>query len=125
MPFPPIQGGFQRSPRTWFMETTPAVLRQLDGRCIPGKVQVISATGGLLTVPKPLDRFSRVKLMFLSPKGTIFGTAEMLGAVSWNMQPFKFVKLYDDDEERLRAAIQSCLNRSRKMQGQMDWYRAW
>ena len=82
-----------RAPRTCFAETTPAVLRCQDGRRVPGKLQVISVTGGLLSLSKPLDQGSQVKLMFLTPRGAVLGAVQMLSPVSWNLQPFKFVGL--------------------------------
>jgi len=102
-----------RAPRTCFAETTPAVLRCQDGRRVPGKLQVISVTGGLLSLSKPLDQGSQVKLMFLTPRGAVLGAVQMLSPVSWNLQPFKFVGLCDDDQRRLQAAIQSSLDQNR------------
>jgi hypothetical protein len=100
-------------------------LRCIDGRFKRGKLQVISITGGLLSLTKPLDFGSRVKLMFLSGTGTIFGQAEMLSPISWSLQPFKFLRLYEDDEERLQSAIQSSLSRSRSGYGMMERIRPW
>lgn len=54
--------------------------------------------------------------MFLTRKGSVLGAAEMLRPETWGLQPFKFVKLYDDDECRLQAAIQSSLGPNRR-----DW----
>ncbi len=126
MTFPsPVQQPARRPPRAFFSETTPAVLRCLDGRFKRGKLQVISLTGGLLSLPAPLDRGLRVKLMFLTARGSVLGTAEMLSPISWGMQPFKFLKLYDDDEQRLDAAIQSSLKQSRSGYGMMERFRAW
>jgi hypothetical protein len=125
MTFPsPLQPA-RRAPRAFFAETTPAVLRCPDGRFKRGKLQVISVTGGLLWLTAPLDQGSRVKLMFLTAKGTVFGAAEMLSPMSWRFQPFKFLRLYDDDEERLRSAIQSSLEQSRSGYGMMERSRAW
>jgi hypothetical protein len=116
--FPPSQTS-RRAPRTWFAETTPAVLRCLDGHRVRGKLQVISLTGGLLWLSKPLGQGCQVKLMFLTRTGSVLGVAEMLSPVSWGLQPFKFLKLYDDDEIRLQEAIQSSLDRTRRSQGQI------
>jgi hypothetical protein len=90
-----------------------------------GRLQLISVTGGLLGLSKPLDQGSHVKVMFLTLKGSVFGTAEMLPPVSWIQQPFKFVKLHDDDQDRLEAAIQSSLDQNRRYQGQVERFRAW
>ena len=114
-----------RTPRTCFTETTPVVLRCLDGRRVPGKLQIISLTGGLLCLPKPLDQGSQVKLMFLTSSGSVLGAAEMLSPISWTLQPFKFVGLYDDDQCRLQAAIDCSLDRNRRDRMLTEKYRAW
>jgi hypothetical protein len=123
LPTPPR--ACRRAPRTSFSEITYAVLRRRDGGRVLGRLQLISVTGGLLGLSKPLEQGSRVKVMFLTGKGSVFGTAEMLPPVSWIQQPFKFVKLHDDDQGRLQAAIQSSLDQSRHCQGQMERFRAW
>lgn len=114
-----------RAPRTRFSEITPAVLRCQDGHRVRGKLQTISLSGGLLGLPKPQDCGSRAKLMFLTGSGSVLGVVEMLSPVSWSLQPFKFVKLYDDDEIRLQAAIQSSLDRTHRALGQLERYTAW
>jgi hypothetical protein len=125
MPYFPLPQAPQRAPRACFAETTPAVLRGQDGRRVRGKLQLISVTGGLLSLSRPLDRGYQVKLMFLTRCGSVLGAAEMLSPVSWGLQPFKFVRLYDDDQRRLQAAIHSSLDRNRRDHGQMERFRAW
>ncbi|HKN17290.1 MAG TPA: PilZ domain-containing protein [Candidatus Sulfotelmatobacter sp.] len=125
MPYLPQPRATRRAPRTSFAETTPVVLRCKDGRRVPGKLQVISLSGGLLCLPQPLDQGSQVKVMFLTRKGSVLGAAEMLSPISWGTQPFKFVKLYDDDERRLDAAIQLSVEQNRLQRVQMDNPRAW
>ncbi|MGB8116403.1 MAG: hypothetical protein WCF22_21675 [Candidatus Sulfotelmatobacter sp.] len=90
-----------------------------------GKLQVISVTGGLLNVPKPLHVGSHVRVMFLTRNGSVLGAAQMLSPLSWSLQPFKFVRLHDDDEERLKAAIQSSLDQNRHDLAQVERFRAW
>jgi len=92
---------------------------------VPGKLQIISLTGGLLSLSKPLEQGSRVKLMFLTRSGSVLGAAEMLGPINWTLQPFKFVRLFDDDKHRLHAAIQSSLEQNRWDHGQVERHRAW
>jgi hypothetical protein len=123
LPSPPR--GERRAPRTSFPEQIHAVVRCRDGAHVLGKLTVISLTGGLLNLEKPLDRGAQVKLMFLTNKGSVFGTAEMLPALSWIQQAFKFTKLYDDDQKRLKAAIQVCLDQGRRNPSQMERFRAW
>jgi hypothetical protein len=88
-------------------------------------LQVISLSGGLLCLPSPLDQGSQVKLMFLTRKGSVLGAAEMLSPISWGVQPFKFVKLYKDDERRLDAAIQLSMDQNRLQHVQMEKHRVW
>jgi hypothetical protein len=124
MTYLPPQKASRRAPRTCFAETT-AVLRCRDGRQLPGKLQVISLTGGLLGLSNPLDQGCQVKLMFLTSRGPVLGAAEMLNPVSPSLQPFKFVGLYNEDQQRLQAAIQSALEQKRCEHGQMERSRAW
>ena len=70
---------------------------------------MISLTGGLLSLPRPLLRGCRVKLMFLTQAGSVLGSAEMLSADTWSLQPFRFVSLDENDQYRLRTAIDLCL----------------
>jgi len=95
-----------RVARVRLTDFTPAVLRLQDGGCTTGSLEVISPTGGLLGLSKPVDRGSRVKLMFLSQKGPVLGTAEMLGPVSRTRQPFRFVALSHADQRKLQIATQ-------------------
>jgi len=97
----------RRSPRVHLSEVTPAVLRLENGRRAPGELQVISLTGGLLSLPAPLDRGSFVKLMFLTRTGPILGSAQMLTPVAGTLQPFRFLSLPKDDQRRLQGTIQA------------------
>ncbi|MGA9041058.1 MAG: hypothetical protein WB421_11025 [Terriglobales bacterium] len=101
----PQQLRYHRPTRVRPAEFTPAVLRVEDGSCTSGELQLFSLTGGLLSLPKLLDQGSRPKLMFLTQTGPVLGVAEMLPAVSWNEQPFRFVTLHENHHKRLRAAI--------------------
>jgi hypothetical protein len=92
-----------RAPRVRATEYTPAVLRFQSGDCVTGSLEVISSTGGLLCLSKPLIRGTRIKVMFLTQRGPVLGAAEMLSPVSWTQQPFRFVALAYGDQSRLRA----------------------
>jgi hypothetical protein len=96
-----------RSPRARLADITPAVLRLPDGCRHRGKLETISLTGGLLSMPNLLNRGSRIKLMFLTHTGPVLGAAEMLSPVSTTRQPFRFVALEEGDQGRLRAVVQS------------------
>ena len=92
-----------RAPRIRPIEYTPAVIRFHTGDSVTGNLEVISSTGGLLRLSKPLILGTRIKLMFLTENGPVLGTAEMLSAISWTHQPFRFVELTYGDQRRLRA----------------------
>lgn len=114
----------RRAPRLNLSDITPAVLRFEDGHRTQGQLEVISVTGGILCLPKPVVRQSRVKLMFVTPTGPVLGTAEMLRPVSWTQQPFRFVGLEKDDQRRLQDSIQSSFGQVSKDQEWIDKYRA-
>ena len=99
----------QRAPRAHLAGVTPAVLRFPDGRRTSGQLQVLSTTGGLLSLSDPLDQGSQVKLMFLTGAGSVLGGAEMLSPVAGTLQPFRFTSLADDDQRRLGATIRASL----------------
>ena len=92
-----------RAPRIRPTEYTPAVIRFQSGDSVTGNLEVISSTGGLLRLSKPLILGTRIKLMFLTENGPVLGTAEMLSAISWKHQPFRFVALTYGDQRRLQA----------------------
>jgi len=102
-----------RVPRAHLDGHTPAVLRFPDGQRVGASLQVISLTGGLLSVPQALVQGSQVKLMFLAGGGSVLGGAEMLRPISDALQPFRFVSLAADDHRRLGTLIwqQSSQNR--------------
>jgi hypothetical protein len=88
-------------------------------------LKVVSLTGGLLSVAHPVDTGCNAKLMFLTGAGMVLGSAEMLSPLSWGLQPFRFVALQRDDQDRLKTAIQSSINQSRSTHAQIERFRAW
>lgn len=128
-PSPPRR---RAGPRARFADITPAVLRLSDGTRVPGTVQLISISGGLLGLPRPLAPESVVKLMFVAPTGSVFGAARMLYPLSWGLQPFRFVGLKNHDRFKLQTAIQSSLaqsarqdKQSRRSHDLIEKYRPW
>jgi hypothetical protein len=124
MTTPPPSSIPHRSPRAQLATATPAVFRLPDGRSSRGELQVISVTGGLVSLPKPMDHGSRVMLMFLSPTGTVLGSAEMLKPISWALQPFRFLSLDEANRTRLKGVVRASLA---QQQPEYDWvssYRA-
>jgi hypothetical protein len=99
-------------------------MRFQDGRRTSGNLQLVSVTGGLLSLPRPLNQGSRVKLMFLTQTGPVLGAAELLSPVSQGLQPFRFLQLQEGDRQRLRATIESVLVRHQEEQRWIDKYRS-
>jgi hypothetical protein len=99
-------------------------LRCPDGGCTTSELQVISLTGGLLSIPKPLHRGSKVKMMFLTQSGPVLGSAEMLNPITHTQQPFRFLSLRGDDQHRLQTTIQSALHQKGEDSEWIDKYRA-
>ena len=124
MPLPRLQPA-TRATRVYFAERTPAVLRLDNGRRVSGKLKVVSLTGGLLSVARPVDTGCKAKLMFLTPAGMVLGSAEMLSPLSWSLQPFRFAALADDDQDRLKTVIQRSVDQNRTNHGQIERSRAW
>ncbi|MGA8211993.1 MAG: hypothetical protein WB799_00260 [Candidatus Sulfotelmatobacter sp.] len=101
----PQPGSPWRVPRAHLEGNTPTVLRFPNGQRTSAKLQVISLTGGLLSLSQPVVQGSRVKLMFLTGTGSVLGGAEMLRPVTNALQPFRFVSLAADDHRRLGTLI--------------------
>jgi hypothetical protein len=104
----------RRADRVRFSETIPAVLRLADGNRASGQLRVVSVTGGLLSLQRPIRQGLTGKLMFLTSAGSVLAAAEMLTPLSWELQPFKFISLPDDDHSRLRSAINTSLEQSKR-----------
>jgi hypothetical protein len=96
----------RRPQRLQLADSIPIVLRRQDGHRIPGKLQCVSLTGGLVVPASLLPPGSMVRLIFVTPKGPVTGTAEMLHPVSRAEQPFRFAAIPDSDQHRLRAVIE-------------------
>jgi hypothetical protein len=122
---PPPSQLAPRATRVHFADCTPVVIRLKDGRRVPGKLKVVSMTGGLLTVPRPLDTGTHGKLLFLTAAGMVLGSAEMLSPLSWSLQPFRFVGLNPDAQNRLQTVIQGAIAQSRTNHGQIERSRSW
>jgi len=107
-----------RYPRAHLESATPTVLRFANGQRLGAKLQVVSLSGGLLSLPQPLVQGSRVKLMFLTNSGSVFGRAEMLPPVTQALQPFRFVLLPAEDHRRLGELIGERIN---QLPSEHDW----
>jgi hypothetical protein len=96
----------RRPQRLQLADSIPIVLRRQDGQRIPGKLKCVSVTGGLVVPASLLPPGSTVRLIFVTPKGPVTGTAEMLHPVSWAEQPFRFSAIPESAQHRLRAVIE-------------------
>jgi hypothetical protein len=94
-----------RYPRAHLDGNNPIVLRFPNGQTTGAKLEVISVTGGLLSLPKSVDQGAQVKLIFLTGAGAVLGGAEMLPPVREGLQPFRFTSLPADDQRRVGALI--------------------
>jgi len=86
------------------------------GQRARAKLQSISITGGLLQLQHELSTGDFVEIVFHTRSGAICGMAEMLRPMrkfqSACFQPFRFVALCDEDDRKLRMALDSALDRS-------------
>src|SRR5215831_3005517 len=96
----------RRSPRLRLAEDTPIAFRCLDGKRVSGNLRCVSMTGGLVTPASLIPPGSLVSLIFITPKGPVVGTAQMLHPVSWREQPFRFTTVLDSYKHRLQVMIQ-------------------
>jgi hypothetical protein len=113
----------RRVPRFRLTDTTLAVLRFQNGRCMAGDLHVISRNGGLLLLPETVHQGSIVQLMFQTHRGTVLGTAEMLMPVA-STQPFRFIALPESDQRTLHAAFQSGRYRNTDAEERIEELRA-
>ena len=119
----PLLQGYTRPVRARFGETAPAIVRLNNGRCVSGKLHVVSITGGLLRLSRPVQQGSHVKMKFVTHAGSVWGIAEMLSPGGDNFQPFRFLALRPDDHQTLQAAIQSFVDPRDPLR--IEKYRAW
>ena len=93
------------------LQTTPALIKLGDGHKAKGRLQVISATGGLLQLPAPISEGDFVEVAFQTHSGEVNGMAEMLnplrGGTGSVFQPFRFIALEDDDHQQLQMMVES------------------
>ena len=96
----------RRSARLRLAEDTPISIRCLDGKRVAGNLRCVSMTGGLVTPTSLIPPGSLVSVIFVTPKGPVVGTAQMLHPVSWKEQPFRFTAVLDSYKYRLQGMIQ-------------------
>jgi PilZ domain len=106
----------RRAARVQLGDSVLAAIRLEDGRRTKAKLQTISATGGLLQLPRKLGNGSFVELAFQTQSGPVHGMAEILTSTQKTtegvLQPFRFVALEDDDHRRLQMSLDHVTERS-------------
>ena len=103
---------------------TSVVLRTHEGLRSQGRLELVSLTGGLLSLARVLNSGVKVKLMFVTDAGPLLVAVEMLPPVSWAQQPFRFLPLCQSDQLRLGTAIQNWLGQTSREQAWIQKYRA-
>jgi hypothetical protein len=105
----------RRAARVQLGNSVLAAIRLEDGRRTKAKLQTISATGGLLQLPKSLGQGDFVEVAFQTQSGPVHGMIELLSPVrkvnGEVLQPFRFVALEDDDHRRLRTSLDQVAQR--------------
>jgi hypothetical protein len=107
-----------RYPRAHLEGHNPAVLRFANGKSVGGNLQVISVTGGLLSLPQPVVQGTQARLIFLTGSGAVLGGAEMLPPLGTQLQPFRFVSLEADAHRRLGTLV---YERTIQSKAEHDW----
>jgi PilZ domain len=106
----------RRAARVQLGASVLAAIRLEDGQHAKAKLQTISATGGLLLLPRPLAEGDFVEVAFQTQSGPVRGMAEILSPMRKTeggvLQPFRFVALDDDDHRRLRTSLDHVVDRS-------------
>jgi hypothetical protein len=98
----------RRATRILMTKPVTAIVVQEDGQHSNCKLQIVSVTGGLLQVGKPLSTGNFVELAFQANSSTVHGMAEMLSPMAegeGSLQPFRFIALDDDDHHALRMLV--------------------
>ena len=111
-----------RAPRAHLADITPVALRTGNERS-SARLEVISLTGGLLSMTPLMHQGTRVRMMFVTPSGAVMAGAELLPPVNWTHQPFRFLELSETDQRRLRTTIHNTVH-STDEQVWIEKYRA-
>jgi hypothetical protein len=106
----------RRAARVQLGASVLAAIRLEDGGHAKAKLQTISATGGLLQMPRSLAQGDFVEVAFETQSGPVRAMAEILTPMRKTtdgvLQPFRFVAIEDDDHRRLRTSLDHVTDRS-------------
>jgi len=106
----------KRARRVRLPGTVVVSVRSEGSQLVRAKLHELSATGGLLVLPKALEQGDFVEVSFQTSQGIVRGMAELLSArskfKSGCLQPFRFVALEDEDHTRLLMTLESLRNQT-------------
>lgn len=106
----------QRASRVRLGNSVVIAIHSEGSQPVRAKIHELSATGGLLILSKALEQGAFVEVAFQTSQGTVHGMAELLlprcESTSGCLQPFRFVALDDEDNTRLRMALESLLDQT-------------
>ena len=112
----PQPNSTKRATRVKFGGSVLVAIRSEASGAIRAKLHVLSTTGGLFILAKPLEPGDFVQVTFQTSQGAIRGMAEMLQptqkSASGCLQPFRFVALDDEDHSRLRQTMELQLDKT-------------
>jgi hypothetical protein len=104
----------RRATRIKFGDSVSVLVLQQDGSRAKGKLQTISVTGGLVSLPQAMSAGDLVEVGFQTDSGPVHGMAEMLAPISSSngaLQPFRFIALADEDHRALRNMVDLAFDR--------------
>jgi hypothetical protein len=106
----------RRAARVQLGDSVLAAIRLEDGRRTKAKLQIISATGGLLRLAHSLAQGDFVEVAFQTQAGPVHGMAEVLSPMRKTtdgvLQAFRFVALEEEDHRRLRTSLDHVVDRN-------------
>src|SRR5713226_2273318 len=100
-----------RARRVRLPGTVVVSVRSEGSQLVRAQLHELSATGGLLVLPKALEQGDFVEVSFQTSQGIVRGMAELLSvrrkSQSGCLQPFRFVALEDEYHTTLRMTLES------------------
>jgi hypothetical protein len=112
----PQPNSIKRATRVKLGGSVPVAIRSEGSGTVRAKLHVLSATGGLIVLAKPLEPGDFVAVTLQTSQGAVRGMAEILQptrqSTSGCLQPFRFVALDDEDHTRLRMAMELALDKT-------------
>jgi hypothetical protein len=110
MTYFPQPNSTKRATRVKFAGSVLVEIRSESTGTARAKLHLLSATGGLIVLAKPLVSGDFVQVTLATSQGVVRGMAEILHptrkSTSGCLQPFRFVALEDEDHTRLCMAME-------------------